>query len=237
MTTIRNTFLIAGLAVLLALPVSAGAQTPQTPEPPAAAAAADEAGSESWTPWSGRYRIAASDVLELTFPHVPEFDQVVTVQPDGYVTLRGVGDIRIQGRTLPELQQQLYEAYEPILRNPQITVVLREFEKPFFTIAGEVRTPGKFELRSALTLTQALAVAGGFTNEAKPSQVLLFRRYSDELLEVKQIDVKAMFDERNLDEDHLIRPGDTIVVPRSLMSRISRFIPVPGLGVYLNPIR
>jgi polysaccharide export outer membrane protein len=194
-----------------------------------------EADPDGWTTWSGRYRITPSDVLELTFPHVPEFNQMLTVQPDGYITLKAVGDLRVQGRTLPELQQQLFEAYEPILREPVITVVLKEFEKPFFTISGEVKAPGKFELRGALTVTQALAVAGGFTPEAKHSQVVLFRRYSPEYLEVKQIDVKAMYNKRNLDEDYFIRPGDTLLVPKSLLSRLAPFIPVPGLGLYLNP--
>src|SRR5687767_5462091 len=117
----------------------------QAPALPQAPIATDSYGAEQWT--AGRYRLTPSDVLELTFPHVPEFDQVVTVQPDGYITLRGVGDLRVQGRTLPQLQVQLYDAYEPILRTPSITVVLKEFDKPFFIVAGEVKTPGKYELR------------------------------------------------------------------------------------------
>jgi polysaccharide export outer membrane protein len=220
--------LLTALVLQPALMAQSQAQSPEVPR-----SVGDD--PETWTAWSGRYRITPSDVLELTFPHVPEFNQTLTVQPDGYVTLRAVGDLRVQGRTLPELQQQLFDAYEPILREPVITVVLKEFEKPFFTISGEVKTPGKFELRGALTVTQALAVAGGFTPVAKHSQVVLFRRYSPELLEVKQINVKAMYNNRSLDEDMYIRPGDTILVPKNLLSRIAPFIPVPGLGLYLNP--
>lgn len=234
MKTVRRRLLsIALVMVGLALPVALGAQNsaegPVAPQQPLAE------DSEGWTVWSGRYRITPSDVLELTFPQVPEFNQVLTVQPDGYVTLRAVGDVRVQGRTLPELKQQLYEAYEPILREPSITIVLKEFEKPFFTVTGEVKSPGKFELRGALTVSQAMAVAGGFTPQAKHSQVVLFRRYSTELVEVKQIDVKALFDGRKLDEDYLIRPGDTLLVPKSVLSKIAPFIPVPGMGLYLNP--
>lgn len=223
-----------GLFVLLVPLLTLHAQdSAHSPVPPQAPLAVGE--TESWTAWSGRYRLTPTDVLELTFPHVPEFNQEVTVQPDGYVTLKAAGDLRVQGRTLPEVQQQLYAAYEPILREPVINIVLKDFEKPFFIVAGEVKTPGKFELRGALTVTQALAVAGGFSKEAKHSQVVLFRRFSPEMLEVKQIDVKAMYSRRNLDEDQYIRPGDTIFVPRNLLSRIAPFIPIPGLGLYLNP--
>lgn len=205
------------------------AATPQAP----ISTATDEV--DQWT--EGRYRLTPSDVLELTFPHVPEFDQVVTVQPDGYITLRGVGDVRVQGRTLPQLHQQLYDVYEPILRTPAFTVVLKEFDKPFFIVAGEVKTPGKYELRGALTVTQALAVAGGLNAAAKHSQVVLFRRFTQDVLEVKEINVKAMYANRNLDEDHILRPGDTLLVPRNLLSRIAPFIPTPGLGLYLNPLQ
>ena len=189
--------------------------------------------SQEWS--SGRYRLTPSDVLELRFPFVPEFDQTVTIQPDGYVSLRIVGDLRVQGRTLPELKAMLNEVYAGILRDPVINIILREFEKPYFVVAGEVADPGKYEIRGAMTLTQGLALAGGHTRAAKHSQVILFRRFNAEWLEVKQIDVKKMYATRTLSEDPLLRPGDTIFVPRSMLSKIAPFIPRPGLGLYLNP--
>ncbi|OFW17203.1 MAG: hypothetical protein A3H29_00065 [Acidobacteria bacterium RIFCSPLOWO2_02_FULL_67_21] len=221
--------ILTGMLVLLGV----GTAAQQLPAIPQSPLPGDASATDPWT--SGRYRLTPSDVLELTFPHVPEFNQTITVQPDGYVTLQNVGDIRVQGRTLPQLQQALYDAYEPILRQPVFTIVLKEFDKPFFIVAGEVRTPGKYELRGALTVTQALAVAGGFTGQAKHSQVILFRRFTDEMLEVKEINVKAMYAHRDLQEDHILRPGDTILVPKNLLSRIAPFIPTPGLGLYLNP--
>jgi polysaccharide export outer membrane protein len=195
---------------------------------------ADPAAFELWS--SGRYRLMASDVIEVSFPDIPEFNQVLTVQPDGYVTLQAVGDVRVQGRTLPELRQMLLEVYEPILREPLVTVTLKEFEKPFFIAAGEVKQPGKFDLRGPLSLSQALAVAGGAVEGAKLSQVILFRRYSQDLLEVKQIDVKKMLASHDLSEDPLLRPGDTLFVPKSTIARLKPFIPVPGIGMYLNPL-
>ncbi|MQA31251.1 MAG: hypothetical protein GEU82_15690 [Luteitalea sp.] len=230
---------IAILCVSLYHPVRAAqnpqAQSPQYQEPVRGNAAADDmdpADFEFWT--SGRYRLTPSDVIELSFPFVPEFDQTITIQPDGYASLRGVGDLRVQSRTLPELRQMLFEAYSPIIRDPVMTIVLKEFEKPYFVATGEVQRPGKFELRGATTVTQALAFAGGLTKSAKHSQVVVFRRYSNELLEVKQIDVKKMFGSRDLSEDLMLRPGDTLFVPRSRMSQIAPFLPHPGL--YLDPV-
>lgn len=184
-----------------------------------------------------RYRLTPSDVVELSFPYVPEFNQVLTVQPDGYVTLMAVGDLRVQGHTLPELRALLVQAYAPILRDPVITVLLKEFEKPSFVVLGEVKQPGKFELRGGTSLTQALAVAGGLTDMGKASEVVLFRRFSEDVFEVKQVDVKDMFARRNLSEDPLLRPGDAVFVPKSALARIGRFISRPQLGLYLNPFQ
>jgi protein involved in polysaccharide export with SLBB domain len=87
-----------------------------------------------------------------------------------------------------------------------------------------------------MTVTQALAVAGGLSDAGKSSQVILFRRFSAELFEVKEIDVKKMLESHDLSEDPILRPGDTILVPKSLLSKLKPFIPVPSLGLYLNPL-
>jgi polysaccharide biosynthesis/export protein len=237
--------IVVGVVVLLPAAVSAQTTNQSGPQPkaPPQSPASDRAIGNPGTPasvdsslWTvGRYRLTPSDVIELRFPHVPEFDQTVTVQPDGYVSLRAVGDLRVQGRSLPELKQLLTEAYQSILNDPVINTVLKEFERPYFMVAGEVARPGKFELRGATTLTQAMVLAGGQTTSAKHSQVILFRQFTTEWLEVKQVDVKKMYASHNLSEDPLLRPGDTVFVPKSVISRIAPFIPRPGLGLYLNP--
>jgi polysaccharide export outer membrane protein len=211
------------------------ASQPPTPVSGARSPADDIDPLTLWT--GGRYRITQSDVLELHFPYVPEFDQTLTVQPDGYVSLRGIGDLHIQGRSLPELKAMLTDAYGAILREPVINIVLKEFEKPYFVVAGEVARPGKFELRGATSLTQGLTLAGGETSAAKHSQVILFRRFVGEWLEVKEINVKKMYASRDLSEDPLLRPGDTVFVPKSALAKIAPFIPRPGLGLYLNPFQ
>jgi len=208
-------------------------QSPNDGTPVVATDAVDPAAMTQWA--SGRYRLTPSDVLELRFPYVPEFDQTVTVQPDGYISLRGVGELRVYGRSLPALRLALIEAYAPILKEPVINIVLKEFEKPSFFATGEVMRPGKYELRGATTLTQALASAGGLTSAAKHSQVILFRRYSADWLEVKQLDVKKMYASRDLSEDPLLQPGDSIFVPKSAMGKIAPFIPRPGIGIDINP--
>jgi polysaccharide export outer membrane protein len=182
-----------------------------------------------------RYRLRAGDVLDLNFTYTPEFNQSVRVQPDGYVNLRGVGDMRVQDKTTPEVVEAVRTAYSSILRDPAVTVELKEFEKPYFIVDGQVARPGRFDLTGDTTVTQAIAIAGGFNDRAKNSEILVFRRVSDQWVEVQKVDLKQMVSRRDLSEDLHLHPGDMILVPRTTMSKISRFIPVPTLGAYINP--
>lgn len=215
--------------------VATPALQPLQPQQPLAPANTDGTESE-WAQWSsGRYRITPGDVIELRFPFVPEFNQELAVQPDGYVTLREVGDVRVQGRTLPQLRAELLEAYQPIVHDLVFTVVLKEFEKPYFVAAGEVTRPGRYELRGPTTLTQALAFAGGPNGVARTSEVVIFRHHTDESVAVTQVDVKAMYAKRDLSEDPMLRPGDTIFIPKSTLGKLAPLLSRMSMGLYLNP--
>lgn len=182
-----------------------------------------------------RYRLHSADVLELNFPFTPEFNQTVTVEPDGYITLRGVENMRVEGLTLPEVTQSLRTAYEKILHDPVIDVELKDFEKPYFIVGGEVGHPGKFDLRDETTATEAVAIAGGLKDSSKHSQVLLFHRVPDGWVQVKKLDMKKMLKNADLNEDAYLQPGDFLYVPKNMMSKIVRFIPTSSLGLYANP--
>jgi polysaccharide export outer membrane protein len=182
-----------------------------------------------------RYQIHSADVLELGFPYTPEFNQTVTVQPDGYITLRGVDGIRVEGQTLPEVTNSLRTAYGKVLHDPVINVELKDFEKPYFIVGGEVGHPGKFDLRGETSATEAVAIAGGLRDSAKHSQVLLFHRVPDGWVQVKKLDMKKMLKNADLNEDARLQPGDFLYVPKNAMSKIGKFLPTSSLGLYANP--
>lgn len=184
-----------------------------------------------------RYRIEALDVIDLTFRFTPEFNQEVTVQPDGYVQARGLpSDVHAQGLTVDELTAALQKAYSPILHEPDISVTLKDFEHPYFVAGGLVGKPGKYDLRGTTTATQAVAIAGGFADGAKNSQVVLFRRSeSDDWVEVKVLNLKKSLKGQNLNEDTVLRPGDMLYVPKSTWSKIEKFVPRSSLGAFFSP--
>ena len=114
-----------------------------------------------------RYKLEFGDQFDVSFELSPEFNQTVTVQPDGYITLRGAGDVHVVGQTVPQLTETLKQAYSKILKDPVISVVLKDFEKPYFIADGQVGKPGKYELRGETTLTQGIAIAGGFQDSCQ----------------------------------------------------------------------
>jgi polysaccharide biosynthesis/export protein len=178
-----------------------------------------------------RYLVRESDVLQITFQLTPEYDQTVTVQPDGFINLRGVGDMHIAGKAVPELIVALRKAYGQFLHDPVIDVELKDFEKPYFIAGGEIGRPGKYELRGETTVAEAVSIAGGFTDKAKHSDVVLFHRVPGGWDQARRLDVKKMLANKDLTEDLQIRPGDLIYVPKSRMSKIRQFIPSTGIGI------
>jgi polysaccharide biosynthesis/export protein len=183
---------------------------------------------------SPRYRLQPGDTFDLTFDLSPEFNQTaVAVQPDGFVTLRSVGDVKVAGETVPELTETLKQAYNKILNNPPISVVLKDFEKPYFIAGGQVGKPGKYDMHGNTTLVQAIEIAGGFQTAAKHSKVYLFRRVDDQWTEAKLFDVKKMEKSGNLAEDPFLHPGDMLFVPKNTYSKIERFIPNLSMGTYI----
>jgi polysaccharide export outer membrane protein len=183
------------------------------------------------------YRLANSDTLDVNFTFSPEFNQTVTVQPDGFVALKGAGTVLAEGFTVPQMQSAIANAYRGFLHEPEVTVSLKDFNKPYFLASGEVARPGKYELRGDLTVGEAVAMAGGFTQQARHSQVIVFRRVSADLAESHVIDLKKMLDSRDLREDLHLQAGDFIFVPQSRISKIRKFVPTNSMGWYLSPLQ
>jgi polysaccharide export outer membrane protein len=178
------------------------------------------------------YRFRVNDSFDLEFPFSPEFSQAgVRVGPDGYIPLHGAQPVHVAGLTVSEASEAIRNAYSGILHAPEVTIVLKEFEKPYFVASGQVEKPGKYDLLGETTVTQALAVAGGLTESAKHSQVLLFRRVSADWVKVTKLNVKQMLKSENLQEDVFLKPGDMLYVPKNAISKIRPFIPYTNTGM------
>jgi len=182
-----------------------------------------------------RYHLCPSDVIEVTFPFTPEFNRTISVGPDGFAAFPGAGDVRLGDLTTAESAEAIGKAYAGILHEPMVSVELKDFNKPYFVVTGKVIRPGKYDLRGQTSAAQAIAIAGGFNDDARHSQVLLFRRVNDDWFEVRPINMKRILEGRDVNEDPIVQTGDMLVVPQNTISKIKKFIPSSGLGAYYQP--
>ena len=205
------------------------AQTTQTTSPNSGA-------PQLKTPIEARYRLVPGDVLDVVYRYTPEFNQTVTLHPDGYVGLEIVGDVKLSGLTLEEAKKMLVEKATVRLKDPEITLLLKEFQKPYFVVSGEVTTPGRFELRESVTALQAVMTAGGFKDTAKMSQIVIFRKINAEFAEVKVLNLKGVKKTSDLENDLALEAGDIVLVPRNNFSKLEKYVRLTSLTNILNPL-
>lgn len=182
-----------------------------------------------------RYKIQHSDTLSINFPLSPEYDlPKVVVQPDGYINLQGAGSVHIEGMTVPEVVDALKKAYAGVLHEPIIDVDLVDFQRPYFSVSGQVGKPGEYELRHETTIAEAIAMAGGLAPTAK-TQVFFFHRVSPDWVEVKKYNVNDLLHGKNVNEEPILAPGDMIIVPEKFITKFRKYVPYgigTGFGFY-----
>lgn len=182
-----------------------------------------------------RYVLQREDVLLLSFRLTPELNQTVTIQPDGYINLQNAGGVYAQGSTVPELVDAIKKAYTGILHDPIVDVDLQDFQKPLFTVSGQVGKPGQYELRSDITVAEAIAVAGGMTMPTAKTQVFLFHRSAKDWYEVRKVNLKDILKGKNVNEDPMIQPGDMVYVPEKFIANFRKYVPYSlNAGSYMQ---
>ena len=182
-----------------------------------------------------RYRLQPGDVIEVQFRYSPEFNQTVTVQPDGYISLEIGGDLKVAGLTVEETRRLILRKAGARLQDPVATVLLKEFQKPYFVVAGEVTQPGKIEMRERVTAIQAIMLAGGMKEGARSSQVIVFRKINSDMAEVKLLNLKSIKRTGDLENDLTLQPGDMVFVPRDKISKIERFMKLASVVAFMAP--
>jgi polysaccharide biosynthesis/export protein len=189
-------------------------------------------GADTFSERDPRYRIQPSDVIEVQYRYTPEYNHTAAVQPDGFAALQVVGDVKVAGLTVDEAAAAIAHKAGERLRNPEVSVTLKEFVKPFFTVAGEVIHPGRFDLRGRISVVEGIALSGGFKESSKRSNVILLRQTSADLAEVKVLNLKRLMSAGAIEEDLTLRPGDLLVVPQNAISRIEPLMRIGNTGIY-----
>lgn len=160
------------------------------------------------------YRIGRDDVLDISVWREPDLSRLIPVRPDGFVSLPLAGELRAIGKTPAELAEEIRLGISPYVQDPKVTVIVRELNSSRIFVTGEVARPGVYPLRGRMSVLQAIALAGGFSDFADQDGIIVIRegggripvRYSDLVAEEGE-------EESERRARHLLVPGDTVVVP------------------------
>lgn len=154
------------------------------------------------------YVLGVSDIVTISVWKNEELGIVVPVRPDGRISVPLVGEVDAAGKTPAELQTELTQRFSEYVTAPGVSVVVTEIHSRKVYVLGEVGQPGVYDIFQPTRLMQLLALAGGLTEYAKKDEVVILRG-TERLV----ASIKAVSSGRRLEDNLLLEPGDTVVVP------------------------
>ncbi|MBI4485044.1 MAG: polysaccharide biosynthesis/export family protein [Acidobacteria bacterium] len=166
---------------------------------------------DAWANDAATYRIGPEDVLDISVWKNPELSRTVPVRPDGNVSLPLVDDIKAAGLTPAALRDQVTARLAEFIPAPEVSVMVREVHSRKVAVIGAVKTPGRFELKSPMTVLEAIALAQGFTDFASRDRIVVLRQNGSTTLRMRFNYSRIADDEAQ--ENFFVQPGDIIVVP------------------------
>lgn len=162
------------------------------------------------------YRVQVGDVLDISFYLNPEFNETVTVRPDGMISTKIIEEMYVYNKTIKEIDAMVRAAYAQELKEPRVNVIVRSFAPIRIYVSGEVNAPGEYVVvGQALTLTQAIARAGGVKNSALWDKVLILRRGAGEKEQAFLADYYAATQGGDPTKDVRLTADDVVYVPRT----------------------
>jgi polysaccharide biosynthesis/export protein len=171
-----------------------------------------EAAPKPDAPVDAGYVIGEQDQLMITVWKEKELSTGVVVRPDGKITVPLVGDVHVIGMTTLQLQALLTEKFKPYITVPQVTVAVSQINSRKIYLIGQVAREGTFPLNSSTTILQVIAQAGGLRDFAKRKNIYVLRK-SSKGEERFQFNYDAVIRGKKQEQNILLQPGDTIVVP------------------------
>jgi protein involved in polysaccharide export with SLBB domain len=193
---------------------------------PAAALAAQRFANipyAAWTEDEPQYRLYPGDELDVIVPSAPELNKTVTVQPDGRIMLPLLAPQMAAGRSAPQLEQALAQAYASQLLRPDVTVVVRAQPLKVF-VGGEVAKAGVYDMPGDMDALRAIIEAGGFQDTAKKSQVVIIRRGHDGRPMMRTVNLERAFRDASHAELVPLRRFDIIFVPKTGLADVGVFM-------------
>jgi len=159
------------------------------------------------------YRIGRQDLLEISVFDVAELDQTVRVGDDGSITMPLLGSLNVSGLTKTEPEQSIARLLaERYVRNPQVTVFVKEYTSKQIAVSGAVRKPGNYEMLGRKTLLEMISMAGGLDKDIG-KQIIIFRQQANGATERISIDLRRLVYAADPALNVTVVPNDIIYIP------------------------
>lgn len=205
--------LIVATVAVTALLTLAGTAAPQQSKPqPAAATQPPATPPANARPSADDYRIGIEDELEISVWNNSALSRLVTVRPDGKISLPLINDVQAAGLTSMQLRDVLAKRLTEYIPTPELSVIVRDIRSCKVSVIGEVLRPGRYEFRGKATVLDLLAQAGSFTNFASRGRIFVLRRDGATLKRLP-FDYKKVVAADGETENFFVQPGDIVVVP------------------------
>lgn len=163
------------------------------------------------------FLLGPEDVLEIAVWKNQELTKTVAIRPDGLISMPIVGDIQAAGLSANELAQRIADRLRQFVQNPAVSVNVKELNSYSVFVMGEVVKPGKYQLKSYVTVLQAISMAGGFADYAKKNKLQIVRTKRNGDGKRREIHIPLRYDDvvAGLAEvgNIVLISGDVIVVP------------------------
>ncbi|MFT0890942.1 polysaccharide biosynthesis/export family protein [Pseudochelatococcus sp. G4_1912] len=181
-------------------------------------------GFAEWANTPPHYRVGPGDKLKVKFLLTQELDEEVTVAPDGYVGLRAAGQVKVEGRTVRDIERVVQRAAAKTAASQPLVVSLEEATSSKIYVGGSVKQPGPYRIDNMqLGAVEAVLLAGGFSDEARLGQVAVIRRGPHGKPMLRTIDVRAII-QTGGSTDVPLRSGDVLYVPRSSVGEVNLWV-------------
>ena len=164
------------------------------------------------------FLLGPEDELEITVWGNKDLTRITAVRPDGLISMPIIGDVQAAGLTADALAQRIADRLKQfVATNPSVSVSVRELNSYSVYVLGEVTKPGKFQLKSYVTVLQAISMAGGFTEWAKKNKLQVVRSTQNGDHQRQELHIPIRYDDlvsgRGEPGNIVLHSGDTVVVP------------------------
>lgn len=161
---------------------------------------------------SATYVIGPEDVLDINVWKEPDNSKTVPVRPDGKISLPLLNDVQAAGLTPMQLQEAIKEGLKKFISDPQVTVIVTQVNSRRVYVLGEVARTGALPMLPNMTVLQALSAAGGLSQFAKTNGIYVLRTENGHQTTLP-FNYKDVVRGKRPEQNILLKPGDTIVVP------------------------